>query len=119
MPKILPTLHGYLDFATVLVFLIAPGLFGMTGAAAAISYALAIVHLSLTLLTDFPAGIVKLVPYPVHGAVERIVGPVLVVLPFVLGFEGMAVAFYFLMGVAIIAVSTMSDYGDRNRRVYG
>jgi hypothetical protein len=39
--KISPTLHGYLDYLTVLLFLVAPTLIGLTGMARTVAYALA------------------------------------------------------------------------------
>ena len=37
----------------------------------------------MTLLTDFPAGVIKVIPIALHNWVERIVGPVLIILAFV------------------------------------
>jgi hypothetical protein len=42
--------------------------------------------------------------------VERIVGPVLVLLPFVLGFKGTALGFYIVIGIVIILVGLLTDY---------
>ena len=104
--------HGYLDFITVAIFLISPTLIGLTGIAAVIAYVLAGVHLVMTLITDFPLGAAKVVPLKLHGWVERIVGPVLIILPFVLGFEATARYFYVAMGVIIILVGLVSNYHE-------
>jgi hypothetical protein len=110
MKIISPTQHGYLDYVTVVLFLIAPSLLGLTGIAGTIAYLLAGIHLSMTLLTDFPLGVVKKLPFTIHGWVERIVGPALVLLPFVLGFEGLAMGFYVVVGIVIILVGLLTDY---------
>ena len=111
MKKILnPTYHGYLDYVTVILFLAAPSLLSLTGMAGIFAYALAIIHLALTLLTDFPLGFYKIVPFPLHGWVERIVGPVLVLVPFVFGFVGTATSFYVMIGIVIILVGLLTDY---------
>jgi len=104
--------HGYLDYATVVVFLLAPTLIGLTGLPAMLAYGLAGVHLLMTLLTDFPLGIGKLIPLPIHGWVERVVGPVLVLVSFVPAFavETPARIFYIVMGVVIILVGLLTDY---------
>jgi hypothetical protein len=81
-----PRIHGYLDYLVVVWFLAAPTLFGLTGVAANISYALAIIHLALTVLTAFPLGVVKVIPLQFHGAIEFIVSFALIALPWVLGF---------------------------------
>ncbi|MEC4750657.1 hypothetical protein [Methylomicrobium sp. Wu6] len=109
-PIINPLIHGYLDYFTVVVFLLAPSLFGLDGAAGILAYALAIIHLIMTLVTDFPLSIAKLVPFRIHGWVERIVGPVLLLTPFLFRFEGAARFFYFLIGATIIVVGLLTDY---------
>lgn len=111
MKKILtPTLHGYLDYVTVVLFLAAPSLLGLTGMVGIFAYVLAIIHLAMTLLTDFPLGVYKLVPFHMHGWVERVVGPGLVLLSFVLGFAQTATSFYVLIGIVIILVGLLTDY---------
>ena len=64
----------------------------------------------MTLVTDFPLGVTKLVPFAIHGWVERVVGPALVLLPFVLGFEGSTQGFYIVIGLVIILVGLLTDY---------
>ncbi|MBK8815927.1 MAG: hypothetical protein IPN42_10685 [Methylococcaceae bacterium] len=110
MKIISPTQHGYLDYITVVLFLIAPSLLGLTGTAGTIAYLLAGIHLAMTLVTDFPLGVVKKLPFTMHGWVERVVGPALVLLPFVLGFDGLAMGFYALVGIVIILVGLLTDY---------
>lgn len=107
-----PLTHGYLDYVTVLLFLAAPALLGLTGMPATLAYALAIIHLVMTLLTDFPLGLFKLIPFTIHGWVERVVGPLLVVAPFLLGFSANSTArnFYMAIGIVIILVGLLTDY---------
>jgi hypothetical protein len=100
---------------TVLLFLGSPTVIGLTGAAAAVAYALAVIHLSMTLITDFPLGAARLLPFPLHGWVERVVGPVLIVLPFAIGFDASARVFYVAMGIVIILVGMLSDYRGTSR----
>jgi hypothetical protein len=111
MKKILtPTLHGYLDYVTVVLFLAASSLLGLTGMAGIFAYVLAIIHLAMTLLTDFPLGIYKLVPFNLHGWIERGVGPMLVVVPYIFGFTDTAIMFYVGIGIVIIIVGLLTDY---------
>ena len=112
MKKLTATQHGYLDYATVLLFLAAPTLLGLTGFAGTFAYVLAVIHLAVTLLTNFPLSIYKLIPFHIHGWIERGVGPVLVLVPFVFGFDGAAVGFYVVVGIVIILVGLMTDYGN-------
>lgn len=110
MKILTPTQHGYIDYVTVVIFLAAPSLLGLTGMAGIFAYILAIIHLAMTLLTDFPLGAYKLVPFPMHGWVERIVGPVLIIVPFVFSFAGAATTFYIVVGIVIIIVGLLTDY---------
>lgn len=112
MKIISPTNHGYLDFITVAIFLLAPTLVGLSGLAAMLAYGLAAIHLAVTLATDFPFGVVKMIPLTLHGWIERLVGPLLVVIPFILGFASEAAArnFYILIGLVIIIVGVLTDY---------
>lgn len=110
MKKISSTLHGYLDYLTVVIFLAAPSIIGLTGLARTFAYALAVVHLAMTLVTDFPLGAAKRLPFTIHGWVERVVGPVLILLPFGLSFDDAARSFYIVMGIIIIIVGLLTDY---------
>lgn len=104
--------HGYLDYITVVIFLLAPSLLGLSGLPAMIAYGLAAIHLVLTLATDFPSSLFKIIPFKLHGWLERLVGPLLIVLPFILGFSNDAVArnFYILIGIVIIVVGIFTNY---------
>jgi len=84
MKPISPTVRGAIDYLAVVIFAGAPAVIGLSGWSAALSSALAGVHLLMTLLTDFPAGLIKVIPIVLHQWVERIVGPILVILAFVL-----------------------------------
>jgi len=106
------TTHGILDYVTVALFVLAPSLFGFTGIAAVISYALAGIHLAMTLLTDMPLGVVKVIPMKLHAFVEMLVGPVLVV--GALAFPALVAdgrGFFIAVGIVIIAVWLLSHYG--------
>jgi hypothetical protein len=105
-----PTFHGYLDYVTVVLFLLAPTLFGLTGMAGTFAYALAAIHLTMTLVTNFPLGAAKVIPFAIHGWVERVVGPILILLPFALGFDAAARIFYVVIGGVIILVGLVTDY---------
>jgi hypothetical protein len=104
--------HGILDYLTVAIFALAPSILGLTGFAALVSYALAAIHLAMTLLTNMPLGVIKIIPMRLHALVEMLVGPVLVVaalaLPAILGDRR---EFFLVMGLVIFAVWLLSSYG--------
>ncbi|MEO6565700.1 MAG: hypothetical protein ABIO63_06660 [Casimicrobiaceae bacterium] len=101
-----------LDFVTVVGFAAAPTLLGLQGLPATLAYGLAFVHLTLTLLTRFPPAQRGMVPLRAHGLIELLVGIALVVLPFVLGWTGVARTFYVAAGVVILAVWALSEYNE-------
>ncbi len=110
MKVLSPMLHGYIDFLTVVIFAVAPTVFGFDGLPAYIAYALAVIHLVLTLTTAFPKGVVGVVPFAVHGLIEIVVAIVLVILPFVFGWTDAPRNFFIGIGIVIFLVWLLSDY---------
>jgi hypothetical protein len=75
--------------------------------------------LALTLATDFPLGWLRWLPFWIHGWIERIVGPALVLLAFVpISAGGWVSGFYMLMGIVIIAVGWLSDYAGETKEAF-
>jgi hypothetical protein len=105
-------IHGCLDYVVVLGFALAPTILGMTGLPATISYLLAFVHLSVTLVTNFPMGALKILPMKAHGMIELAVGPTLIALPWIFGFATAYIArdFYVGAGIAVFATWLITDY---------
>src|SRR6185295_8162418 len=79
-------IHGVLDIVVVFVFLLSPAVLGLGGWPAAIAYIFAAVHLVLTLLTDYPMGLRKVIPFFIHGIVELLAAVFLVILPTIAGY---------------------------------
>jgi hypothetical protein len=112
-----PYPHGYIDYAAILLLAVAPGLVGFGGTAATLCYVLAALYLGLVVLTAYPLGVVKVVPFTVHGAVELILAPVLAALPWIAGFADMLPArrFYLVMAFALAGVWLVTDYKAAER----
>lgn len=112
MKVVSPRTHGYFDFLTVVIFLLAPTLLGLSELPAMLAYALAGVHLIVTLASDFPFGVIKFIPFTIHGWIERLVGPSLIALPFIFGFADQEAArnFYVAMGLIVIVLGLLTDY---------
>ena len=107
--------HGVIDLAFFVAFLLGPLLVGLGGRPAAISYLLAIVYLVVLLTSRYPAGRQRTIPFIAHGIVERVIGLFLMILP---SFDGYAPAsparrFYLAMGAAILVVWALTDYRER------
>ncbi|AUX42859.1 hypothetical protein SOCE26_042940 [Sorangium cellulosum] len=107
-----PRVHGYIDYAVAALFLLAPSLFGFGGLPETLCYVLGVVHAGMTLLTAFPLGAAKLVPFPVHGGLEAAVGVFLVAAPWLFNFDEVAAArnFFLATGVAVGLVWLITDY---------
>jgi len=108
-----PRGHGYIDYLVVIGFFSGPRVFELEGSAATASYALAAIHLAVTVLTDFPLGLVRAIPFPLHGILEFFVSIVLFALPWILGFSGVESArlFYLGAGAAVLLAFLITDYG--------
>lgn len=107
-----PTVHGVLDYALALLFLVLPGVLDFPPPAAAASYAIGAVYIIASLITRYPLGVVKLLPFPVHGVIESLMAVAWIVLPWLMGFSGHAAArnFFVIAGVGLLAVVAMTDY---------
>ena len=101
------------------ILLILVGIFGPdTGEAQATGIVLGAVLLVVSLLTRYPLGAVKLIPFTVHSAGDYLGALALILAPFVLDFydaEEGASWLYIIVGVVVIALSPVTDY--RNDQV--
>ena len=119
MKKLSPKIHGALDYITVLFLLLSPSLIDMQTLGAEFTYILAIVHLILTLLTDFPAGVFKIIPLKIHGLIEIIVSIALIGIAVWFRSIGDNVSFYYYLIFAVILfiVWATSEYKSGLREI--
>lgn len=113
MKILTPRAHGYIDYLAVLYFLAVPSLFGLTGLPATILYVAAAAYLVLTLLTAYPLGVVRVIPFGLHGGIELLSGMALVALPWMLGFthsDTTARNLYAASGAALFVLWLVTDY---------
>jgi hypothetical protein len=66
----------------------------------------------LTLFTNFQYGLIKIIPFSLHGWIELAVSLILVAAPWLLGFSENAVdrIFYIGFGIAVFATWLVTDY---------
>lgn len=124
MLKVLsPRIHGFLDYAVVALFALAPTLFGFGGPAATVAYVVAAIHLALTLLTAFPMGIVKAIPFKVHGMLEVAALLGIAAAPWLFGFADSTTPrnFYLAAAALIAGVVVLTNYHttESERRTVG
>jgi hypothetical protein len=112
MKPINPLVHGILDYGLIAAFLVLPGVLGFSQEAASISRIIGVVYLGAALLTKYPLGALKLIPFPVHGVVESIMAASWIVLPWVLGFQDDTAArtFFMVAGIGLLLVAALTNY---------
>jgi hypothetical protein len=106
-----------LDYGAVVLLALAPSLFDFGGAAAGLCYFLSAAFLGLSLLTAYPLGAAKVIPFTVHGAVEAGTAVFLVLAPFLFGFSDVDGArnFFIASGVVLGIVFALTDYKAAER----
>jgi hypothetical protein len=114
--KLIPaSVHRSLDMVSVIGLIAAPILLGMSGPPAIVSYVLAAIHLIVTLSTKFPDTGHKPLSLRNHGMIELVVGIVLIVLPWIVQWNGVARGYYIVVGAVLLVIWASSNYG----RQYG
>jgi len=105
-------IHGILDVVTILFLALGPFLFSLGGAPATIAWTFAAVHLVLVLLTRYPMGRWKTVPFVVHGIFELIAGVLLLTMPVLGGYAPGSPArrFYTIAGAFVLIVWALTAY---------
>ena len=104
------TIHAYLDYPVAIALIGLPFLLGLgsssplalwlsvgTGAAAFV----------LTLLTNHETGVIRILSYNFHLAVDFLVGIVFLAAPFVLGFVGLDAWYYWANAAAVLTVVSL------------
>jgi hypothetical protein len=107
-----PNVHRILDYVLVALFALAPTLFHLHGNTKTLAYALAVVHLLMTLATQFPGSARRPIPFHVHGIIDFVVGACLVAAPLIRHWTYGARTFYLGVGVAIVVVAALTRFRD-------
>jgi hypothetical protein len=111
-PLIGVRLHGWLDDVVVLVYLAGAFALGLGGGALAVAVGGAIVHFTLTRLTNYPQGTFKLIPFRTHAFIELGEGLAVLAATFVVvGDRPFAQRLFLgLMGASQLGAFAFSDY---------
>jgi hypothetical protein len=112
MKFINPKVHGYLDYLYVIVFAMAPSMLALVGPESALCYLAAGAVLCLSLLTRYPLGILRKIPFMVHGYIELGAAIFLIVSPFLLGFFEIDAPrnFHMTAGALLLGLWLCTDY---------
>lgn len=111
MKIISPRIHAIIDYLLVVFLLASPLIFGFTGRVALFTYVLGGLHLALTLLTNYSGGVAKIIPLPVHGLIEFIVGLLLIIVAYCfLNNHPDAKHFFTAVSAVILVAFLLTDY---------
>ena len=104
--------HAILDYLMVIILIFGPGVAGFAGRQATMSYVLAAILLVLALLTRFPLGLLRVIRFAVHGALELVIAILILILPWLANFaKGIhSRNFFVLIGLLMLAFWFMTDF---------
>lgn len=117
MNRLQPLPHAFIDYAMAAKLMAAPWLFGysdnQTATMCSISSGIAVAGLSL--MTDYPLGAIKMIPFPVHGVIEASAAVMTAASPFLAGFSDnkRATWTHLIAGIATLAVVAITDYNAK------
>lgn len=117
--KLLPArIHGLGDYGSAFALILVGLLVDGSGEARGTGVVLGLVLLVVSLLTDYPLGVRRIIPFKLHSAGDYLGAGALITAPFLLGFsdtdEGLT-AFYVAVGAVLVAVSLLTDYDHPDR----
>lgn len=103
-------IHALLDYPVAIALIALPFLLGL-GSSNPLAFQLSVVTgiaaLILTILTDHQTGLIRVVSYQAHLAVDFLVGLTFLLAPFIFSFEGMDAYYYWINGAAVLFVVSM------------
>ncbi|HEY8567134.1 MAG TPA: SPW repeat protein [Beijerinckiaceae bacterium] len=109
--RFIPTrIHGMLDYGSGLLLIALPYLFRFADGTAAqyVPQVIGVAVLLMSLITDYELSIAKLIPMPVHLAVDVAGGLLLAASPFLFGFSDRVMWPHVIMGLAEIGAGLMT-----------
>lgn len=112
--RLLPAwFHAIADYAVAALLIVVPLAVGGSGKAVAAGVTVGVVVALVSMATKYPLGVVKVLPFTIHSAGDYLAAALLILSSFVLDFRtsdsGLA-AFYIAAGVAVLAVSLVTNY---------
>ena len=112
--RLLPAwFHAIADYAVAGTLIVVAAAVGGSTEAVSAGVVIGVVVLVVSMLTKYPLGVVKVLPFTIHAAGDYLAATLLVLSPFALGFNNSdtgLTAFYIAAGVAVLAVSLITNY---------
>ena len=110
MKFITKRIHAFLDYPVAIALITLPFLLGLGDSnplALQLSVATGIAAFILTILTDHHLGIIKVLSYKLHLTIDFLVAIVFIIAPFVFSFQGIDAYYYWINGIAVLAVVSL------------
>lgn len=118
-------MHGLIEYAAGALLVVAPFLFSFdSGAAVAVSIAAGVLIIAVAASTDGPTSLVNQLPLPAHVALDYVLVPLFIAMPFLAGFseETAPTVLFVAFGVAhlLLTIGTRfrapaEEAGERKR----
>ena len=118
--RLLPAwFHALADYAVGAGLIIIAIAVGGSAGAVATGVVVGATVLLVSMLTRYPLGVAKVLPFTVHSAGDYLAAALLLVAPFALNFHsgdtGLT-AVYIVAGIAVLAVSLVTNYQYSDKR---
>ena len=118
--RLLPAwLHAVADYAVGAGLIVIALAVGGSGKAVAAGVVVGATVLVVSVLTKYPLGIVKVLPFTIHSAGDYLAAALLLVSPFLLNFNSTdtgLTAVYIVAGIAVLGVSLITNYQYSDKR---
>ena len=112
--RLLPAwLHAVADYAVGAGLIVIALAVGGSGKAVAAGVVVGVTVLVVSMLTKYPLGVAKVLPFTVHSAGDYLAAALLLVAPFALNFHSSdtgLTAVYIVAGIAVLGVSLITNY---------
>ena len=120
--RLLPAwFHAVADYAVGALLIIVAVAVGGSDGAVGTGVVVGATVLVVSMLTRYPLGVVKVLPFTVHSAGDYLAAALLLGAPWALDFssgDGGLTAFYVAAGIAVLAVSLITNYQYNPRRAW-
>ena len=120
--RLLPAwFHAVADYAVGALLIIVALAVGGSAGAVGTGVVVGATVLAVSMLTRYPLGVVKVLPFTLHSAGDYLAAALLLGAPWALDFssgDGGLTAFYVAAGIAVLAVSLITNYQYSPRRTW-
>lgn len=115
MKPISATPHAVMDYCLGFLLVVSPWLFGfndVSSAATLTMVTIGAVVIGVSLLTNYPLGLIKVIPFPVHGVIESVGALGLLASPWLMGFSDLEIArnLAVILGIGYFGIIALTNY---------